>query len=201
VQRLRSIFPRRQTNAVGVAVLHCGYQEIANQTTLSLLGSIAKQLIQQLDQLPSDAWLLYRRHDRGRSSPSSQEYFEFLNHTLGRFSKTIILVDGLDELEQEPGRTLTNFLMKLQFEVRSSKRPAIVKIYLSSRRFPWIEQQITLCRHVRVCTQENNMADLTLYTIARISDPGSFKLAERLSTDQDLTNILVNTVVKKAEGV
>jgi len=100
---------------VGVACLYGYYGNQKEQTAISMLGAILKQLVMALPEIPkvvSDAFRAAK--GRGLRLP---KLIELLHQVLGEFQQTFICVDALDELDL--GQRL-EFLRSLKQIVKKS---------------------------------------------------------------------------------
>ena len=203
INRLNSGSQHSLKSHRAVAYLYCDYQDQKSQTMTNLLGSLAQQLALQADSIPAEAWLLYRRHDRGASMPGVDEFVQLLTHLLNarNFSQSFLVVDGLDELQDEHKVELVEALLHVQENVASKvSSGSQFSLYLSSRQDPWIDLQIRKFKHVRLSFAANHQ-DLEFYARSKILDLSWFKAARRLQQETSLADIIVGTVVRKAAGM
>ena len=109
--RLRSIivnYLRRQRteaednthNNIGVAVLYLKYND-PEQSLSNLLASLLKQFIEDQEVIPDALHILHDHHFDHKTSPSTDEIIEALTTTIKLYSKTMIIVDGLDECDEK----------------------------------------------------------------------------------------------------
>jgi hypothetical protein len=203
IHRLNSGSQHSLKRRRAIAYLYCDYQDQKSQTTIHLLGSLAQQLALQADSIPAEAWLLYRRHDRGASTPGVEEFVQLLAHLLDarNFSQSFLVVDGLDELQGESKVELVEALLRVQEIVASKVSSGFqFSLYLSSRQDPRIDLRIRESEHVRLSFAANHQ-DLEFYARSKILDSSRFKAAKRLQQDTSLADTIVGTIVEKAAGM
>ncbi|KAJ4172665.1 hypothetical protein NW754_002868 [Fusarium falciforme] len=90
---------RQQCNdpTIGIAFVYCDYKDRLNQTPSNLLSSLARQLARRKQVLPKEVKDLYNKHAKNETIPSLDEYSTLFSQLVTSFSKTFIIVDGLDE--------------------------------------------------------------------------------------------------------
>ncbi|KAL6352007.1 hypothetical protein LRP88_14819 [Fusarium phalaenopsidis] len=82
---------------IGISFVYCDYKDRLNQTPSNLVSSLAKQLAKQKQVLPKEVKDLYGKHAKNDTFPSLDEYSTLFSQLVASFSKTFIIVDGLDE--------------------------------------------------------------------------------------------------------
>jgi hypothetical protein len=87
----------------GVAHIYFNYKQQASQGLSNILGSLIKQLCQQLPQVPKSLPHLENITKEGRT-PSLEELFIALTETSKAFVQTFIVFDALDECDRETQR-------------------------------------------------------------------------------------------------
>jgi hypothetical protein len=85
---------------VGVAVIYLKYND-PEQSLDNLLASLLKQFIEDQGVVPDALHILYDRHADHRTSLSTDEIIDALKSTIKSYSKTFIVVDGLDECDEK----------------------------------------------------------------------------------------------------
>jgi hypothetical protein len=103
VDNLSNYHPEARKNNVGVAHIYFNYKEQASQGLSNILGSLIKQLCQQLPQVPKSLPHLNNITKDGRT-PSEEELFIALVETSKSFVRKFIVFDALDECDRETQR-------------------------------------------------------------------------------------------------
>ncbi|PLB55742.1 ankyrin [Aspergillus steynii IBT 23096] len=85
-------------------MLYCKWDDALSQSIDTLMGSLVKQVIQKYGIGPQESIEIYSKHSGAGTKPDREEILLVLTAELSRFSKTFIIVDGLDELRQEKTR-------------------------------------------------------------------------------------------------
>jgi hypothetical protein len=129
-------------NNVGVAHIYFNYKEQGSQGLSNTLGSLLKQLCQQLPRLPESLPHLENITKDGRI-PSQEELFIALVETSKSFIQTFIVFDALDECDRQTQRkTLLPMLHRMGevgFRVFMTCRRYADDIEESFRNVPSIE--------------------------------------------------------------
>jgi len=120
IDHLDHLYTTVRCHDVGIAYLFCNYKAQADQSALSLISNILKQLVQARPDMTAPTTNLYERHSERNSRPSLKETFEVLQSICSKYTTVYIVVDALDELAKGPGNQLIDMLSELQtkFDVR-----------------------------------------------------------------------------------
>ncbi|KAJ6104603.1 hypothetical protein N7523_010923 [Penicillium sp. IBT 18751x] len=107
-----------------ILMLYCKWDDSQSQSIDCLLASLVKQVAQRYGLVSEETTNMFSTHSKADTSPGREEYLTVLNAELGRFPKTFIVVDGLDELREERSRlvlleTLTSLKTKINLMVTS----------------------------------------------------------------------------------
>ncbi|KAH0533106.1 hypothetical protein TsFJ059_001714 [Trichoderma semiorbis] len=133
VKHLTSIFRREE---VGIAYIYGNFRRQDEQNVSDLLASIVKQLAGLQLSLPESVKDLFKRHQSGRTRPSSDELYKTLQSVIALYSRVFILVDALDEVSNS-GNSRVNFLLQLfKIQIESG-----VNIFATSRHIPEIHEK------------------------------------------------------------
>ena len=135
IEHLTSMF--RSQQSIGVAYIFCDYKGQSEQTSLNLIASLLKQLLQHQRSIPDGIRRMYERHSACVTRPSLDEAFESLQLTVARFSQVYIVVDALDELQQE-----TDILQILLSKLSALIDINPVNLMLTSRDVPHVLEKI-----------------------------------------------------------
>jgi hypothetical protein len=100
IDDLSNYHSKASKNNVGVAYIYFNYKEQASQGLSNILGSLIKQLCQQLLQVPKSLPHLENVTKDGRT-PSQEELFIALTEISKAFVQTFIVFDALDECDRE----------------------------------------------------------------------------------------------------
>jgi hypothetical protein len=103
IDNLSNYHSEASKNNVGVAHIYFNYKEQGSQGLYNILGSLIKQLCQQLPQVPESLPHLENVTKDGRT-PSQEELFIALTETSKEFVQTFIVFDALDECDRETQR-------------------------------------------------------------------------------------------------
>ncbi|KAH8427472.1 uncharacterized protein LDX57_005185 [Aspergillus melleus] len=84
-----------------VLMLYCKWDDSLSKSIDALLGSLLKQATHKHGIILQEMAEPYYRHSSAGTKPTREEALSMLTAELRRFSKTFIIVDGLDELREE----------------------------------------------------------------------------------------------------
>lgn len=162
VRYLTSIFRRRE---VGIAYIYGNFRRQDEQNTPDLLASIVKQLAGLQLSLPESVKDLFKRHQSGRTRPSSDELYETLQSVIALYSRVFILVDALDELPAS-GKNRVSFLAQLcNIQIESG-----INIFATSTPIPEIHETFKGSTKIAVFARNDDVRD---YLDSQISESGS----------------------------
>jgi len=183
---------------VSISYIYCDYKDRAKQTTTNLLASLVKQLVLQHEDMPREVIEMYVEHTKRKSSPSLGEYSRLFPSLLNGFRRSFILVDALgeyftsDDEESILEVTLLKELLKLQ-----QTRPGCT-LFITSRANPVIQERLSGTVHIEISAAN---ADIELYLRSRIYDHSKFRFAGKMRDDNDLADLVVGSLLKKARGM
>ncbi|OBT50512.1 hypothetical protein VE04_09283 [Pseudogymnoascus sp. 24MN13] len=124
-----------QGDNVGIAYIYCNYKRREAQTTIDLLATILKQLVQERPLYGEPVTSLHALHVDRRTRPSLNEICTALNSVLNNYSKTYIIIDALDECTDSDG-TRSELLAVL----RNLQAKTDTRLMVTSRFVSRIEQ-------------------------------------------------------------
>jgi ankyrin repeat protein len=175
-----------QSDTIGVAYIYCNYKAKANQNTTSLLASILKQLVQARPSIAEPVTRLY--NDLNQARPSLEEIHSALQSILTNYSSVYIVVDALDECQEKDG-TRSQLLVKL----RDLQRKADMRLMITSRFIPDIENEFRLALRLEV---RANDADVKRFVMGQIS-----RLPKCVQRDKELQRIVQDKIAGAVDGM
>jgi hypothetical protein len=116
----------------GLAYLFCNYKSQLNQSLLSLLSALLKQLVQSRPDFTAPVTRLYGDHSKRQSRPLQDELFTALLIVCSSYAGVYIVVDALDEC-MDIGIPIIEKLRDLQAKTN-------VRLLFTSRFIPEITQ-------------------------------------------------------------
>ncbi|KAK0728080.1 hypothetical protein B0T26DRAFT_672672 [Lasiosphaeria miniovina] len=142
---------------IGVAVVYLKYNE-PKQTVDTLLGSIAKQFIQDSNVLDQAARDLYEHHRQRNAAPPLKSIMLLLQKKLETYKETFLVIDGLDESSrQTPWYSpygYLSYLSSIEEELESFVRIEIKANKMDIELF--IDYQIQRNRNLRRMVMRNS---------------------------------------------
>lgn len=100
VEQLRSLFPQESKGCItGIAVIYLDYQD--QQKPEYLLGSLLRQVLEELDEIPESLQDLFNRHHVQDTSASADEIFETLQDCFDLCKNLYFVIDALDECNEQ----------------------------------------------------------------------------------------------------
>ncbi|RSL62863.1 hypothetical protein CEP54_005527 [Fusarium duplospermum] len=186
--------------SIGIVFVYCDYKDRLNQTPSNLLSSLVKQLARQKGALPEGVKTLHQTHKKNETIPSLDEYTSLFSQLAGSFSKTFIIVDGLDEHVggEDDGSLNIEFIDRLR---RVEQHPGIngrMRLFVTSREKDTIRDHLDGCSCINIHALAS---DIRALVRSRISD-NSFRCAKLFrGTHRDLADTIVETLTEKAQGM
>jgi hypothetical protein len=187
-----------------VAIIHiyCQFDQPATLTAPGIISSLIKQLLSHLESLgkaidPKTQDQLSKAERHGRTQLDAEEGFDILLRLVQRFSKTFLIIDGLDECNsgQESGHDGLDDVNKiLRFAKRLLKLSSatIIKIFLSSRLEADVSRYIPDCYQVSVSKSHMN-GDIATFVEDEVEDKiWAAGRTDDYSLVQDIKRELVN---------
>lgn len=179
---------------IALAFVYCSSLTPGDNDPKRLLGSILKQLLEQLP-IFENVPLLEKTQELSNEPPSIKEIKTGITAIVSKFSRTFVVFDGLDECsraEQDCKDTfegLCNFVAAL---TRAHVSNALVKAIVFSRpEYPQIEAAFTGCRHVRVDDGANDV-DIKQYILTKTTG---------LLENQEALAEIRNALLSRADGM
>jgi len=174
-----------------MASFHCDYADLSTLSATKILGTLAKQLLEDIDIPPSveqDPCF-----SQGNQSLSVQEVSRVLGAIVSLYSTIYLVVDGLDECPKEEEHDVLNSL-----RVYCAQGLTSVKIFVSSRE-PAESFDNNMVSHTIFIRKHDNSSDIYGYIRESIS---SLRQARRLAVqDESLVDEIINTLSEKAHGM
>lgn len=171
---------------VGIAYIYCAYRE-QTHTAASLIASLLKQLLQQVQHVSGNILDVYKHHRDKKTRPPLHEYSRLLASQVRHFSKIFIVIDALDECSEEE-----KIREQLMTEVR--KLLPSVSLLVTSRDIPDMKPKFTGAARLEIRASDG---DIRQYLESRITT----ELAEFLERDKTLQSNILTTIVEKAQGM
>ncbi|KAF2194389.1 purine and uridine phosphorylase [Zopfia rhizophila CBS 207.26] len=178
------------SSKVCIAFLYCVYAERNNQTIDQLLGSVIRQLLQQVllqqSAIPEKVLELYNSHRHSNTRPDVAELSKHLSSMVSLFSKVYIVVDALDECDDN-NKTRSSLLAQLQ------NLDTHVQLFLTSRP---LEEILLDAVQFKVTAQED---DVRKYLSAQIKQES--RLAKLCADNGSLEDEILDKVIAKVDGM
>jgi hypothetical protein len=173
---------------VGVAYIYFSYKEQGSQGPSNILGSLIKQLYQQLPQPPQLPPHL-KNLTSDRRTASKEDFFSALAEASTSFSRIFLVFDALDECDRETQReTLLPMLHRM--------RKNGFRIFMTSRRYADdIEDSFRNAPRIEIIAHDD---DIKSYIYERID---AYPSAKRMIQDSKLEDEVFSRLVKAAGGM
>jgi hypothetical protein len=188
IDHLSNYHSETSKNNAGVAHIYINYKEQASQGLSNILGSLIKQLYQQLPQGHESLPRLENITKDGRT-PSREELFVALVEISKQFNQKYIVFDALDECDRQNQRqTLLTMLHRMG--------EAGFRIFMTSRRYAEdIEDSFRNVPSIQIIAHND---DIKSYIHDRIdADPPS----KRRIQAAGLYDKVISHLVKAAGGM
>lgn len=150
LRRQRTELEDSNHDKIGIAIIYLKYND-PEQTLKNLLASLLKQLIEEQDAVPDTLQALYERHCDHKTSLSAEGVAIALKAMIKTYSKTLIVVDGLDECSEENRWGLVEQLTQLH---------ETVHIIITSRYLDSIREELKDFEQLEV---KSHRSDIELF--------------------------------------
>lgn len=183
---------------VSISYVYCDYKDRTRQTTTDLLASLVKQLVMKHKEMPIEVINMYAKHAERKNSPSLEEYFRIFPSLLRGFRRSFILIDALDEhftSENEESFLEVTLLEEL---LRLQQTGPDYSLFITSRGNAVIQERLSGAVHIEISAAN---PDIELYLRSRIYDHSKFSFAKKMRDDNDLADLVVSSLLKKARGM
>jgi hypothetical protein len=94
---------------MAVILVYCDYRDQAIQTIISIMGSLAKQLVSQARFIPSQVWEIHKRLSNQQKPMDLETAQAIIKLLLEQFDRVYICFDALDECQLDVRRQLLEF--------------------------------------------------------------------------------------------
>lgn len=167
---------------VMVMCIYLNYKEQTEQTTLKLIGSLLRQLVEDQISISDNIQMLYEHHTNRSTHPTLDELVKVLQSELSAFSRAFVVIDALDECQDHESRVgLLEILLSLGGNLQ---------LMVTSHDLPVIAQHFQATDCLEIQTQD---ADVRIYVEHRIN--AAPKHIQQLKT------IIVSKVVENVAGM
>ncbi|KAI9890030.1 MAG: hypothetical protein M1814_004546 [Vezdaea aestivalis] len=176
---------------VSVAFAYCDYTDQANQTPAKLIGSIARQLVEQDDSLHSDLEGLCRKSNNGRIPSKLSDHLDLIKKALDSRRQTFILIDALDEsdnVQQKHRKELLKAFAELM------KLP--INMFVTSRTYP--EDIARFFKDSKRVELSANESDVRSYIEAAFES--NTMLQASFENDLPFKERVVSSMISKSRG-
>ena len=188
---------------VSISYVYCDYKDRAKQTATNLVASLAKQLTVQCNKMPQEVTDLYNGHVNVASLPSKAELSVLLRSLLSGFRRSFILVDALDEhfTNANEGSALETTLLDGLLDLQ--RHWPDFNLFFTSRDNAVIQERLVGSDSTAAACIEIFAADsdIGLYLRSRIHDHSKFRFANKMRDDHELAELVVRSLLQKAQGM
>jgi hypothetical protein len=179
-----------QPDKVIQAALYCDYKDQASQTTLNLLGSITKQVIQGRSSHFKPLNDLYESLQQRSALPSIKDYEALLHTACRTFQNVYLVVDALDELPADRRKTILPVLIGLQ-------KQQLARVLVTSR--PHAQD---IQRAFRDQTKlEIRASDEDVQQFIRTQVDDDEDLLDAIDNDEKMKDEVIETMATAAQGM
>ena len=178
---------QRNLNRFGVAHTYFEYQEQKQQTVLTVLGSLVKQLLSQIPptEFPGDMEVIYQR--RKPQHASARDLMSMLLLMPKLFSRVFVVCDALDEMDEQEQRA---GLLPLFHQMKDSG----IALFLTTRPHPAdIQDSFQDASIIEIVPKEH---DIKRYVEERLLANARFQRIQRGSSG--LKNQVVSRIADSA---
>jgi hypothetical protein len=180
IDHIEEIFAREQN--VGVAYIYFDYKSQESQNVRNIAASLLRQLTAQLPEVDEQLEKSYDDLNCRYKVPETAALLQFLASAAKSFHRCFIVLDALDECSD-------------------TQRPQIVSLIKQLSDAPF--HIFATSRDHHECVQELSKSTPTIEIQAHDDDIQNFiniKLDEDGKTKQDLRNLILSSLLTKAQG-
>jgi hypothetical protein len=95
---------------MAVILMYCDYRDKEIQTIISIMGSLAQQLVSQACFIPEQVWEIHKELSKERKPIDLEASQTIIKLILERFDRVYVCFDALDECQPDVRRQLLDFL-------------------------------------------------------------------------------------------
>jgi hypothetical protein len=142
--------------------MYCDYRDQGIQTIISIMGSLAKQLVSQARFIPAQVWELHKKLSKEQKPMDLQTTQVIIKLVLEQFDRVYVCFDALDELQPDVRRQILEF-----FKTVSG---TTIRLFVTGR--PNVESELAHSLADRPTTKipiVANAEDIEIYLSQRIS--------------------------------
>ena len=198
---LQEVLPNWSSRHKQLAYYYCNRDKKETLSTPAILGSILKQIVLSLSDIPDNAMLKFKHHERsGKLGVLHLDTIrELLNTSIQQASSAIfILIDGLDDCDVAVRAELLDTLIPLA-SVSGPTPSAMAKICIFSRPLNDIREGLTDKFLEIPILKSDNRSDIVNFLCSRITSSRS--LQEAFQTETRLHTRVIQNLATKADGM
>jgi len=174
---------------IAIAYIYCNYKEQGNQTSDNLIASLLQQLVRSEPTIPDNIASLYYDQTKKQRRPTLSEWSKLLQSEVHRFSKVFIIIDALDECTESSG-SRASFLTEIR------KLQPSIHLLVTSRHILTVEHEFKEAAYLEIRASDE---DVRRYVKDRIEQDR--RLQTNISADPSLRETVIDSIVKKANGM
>jgi NACHT domain len=186
IDHLHSKF--QNDGSVGIAYIYCNFRRQQEQKSEDLLASLLKQLCQEKPSMPEIMKNLYKRHKDKRTRPSIDEVSKALHSVVADYSKTFIIIDGLDECQVTDGSR-----MKFLSEILYLQTKVGVSLFMTSRFVQEIMKNFQGCVSREIIASDKD--------VQRYIESHTLQLPSFVCRSPALQEEIITKIVKTVKGM
>jgi hypothetical protein len=173
-----------EVSTIGIAYVYCNFRQEEMQKVDDVLTSLLKQLAQQQSTIPTAVRDLYSRYQARKTPPSRQDLLRVLQLVIVSFSKTLIVLDALDELSDNCRPHILSQIFKIQAKTD-------LNLFLTSRPYLDTGKEFKECISLKSLEILARDEDIHSYLAGRMSEL-RFQASEALQ--EELTKAIIGAV-------
>jgi hypothetical protein len=103
----------RAAEGIKLAYLYCNYKS-RNQNALNLIGSLLRQLLESLSEIPTLVVTSYKTHMQEKTTPLLEDFSKLLQSQISQYEKAYIVIDAVDECVEDERALMLATLSEIQ---------------------------------------------------------------------------------------
>ncbi|KAJ7574506.1 hypothetical protein C8J56DRAFT_1172812 [Mycena floridula] len=178
-----------------VIYIYCEYNRKVEQTSMRLLGSILKQLVERRPAISQHLLSLYKTHSSQKTMPTFPELMDALHTELQSYTRAYLIVDALDECSDEA----RNLFLSKESPLGLRSFADNLQLLMTSRNMPSITHALKVEGDKSTIHIEAHVEDLQTYI--RGCFVGVKRLNQLVKDNRSLQNNIIEVVILKAAGM
>ena len=177
-----------------LSYFYCQYSDSKTLETFNVFGSVLQQLLSRKPTLPEEvASTIKQIYADGMSLPSREDLIELVRSVLSLYSRTYVVIDGLDECGKDAQEDIL-FIVK----ALASFNKAIVKVVVFSRENAHLS---TVLKHYPCVHTSEAALTRDIISFVQATVESKLEAGELVIRNPALKEMIISELITKAQGM